>query len=156
MIRTSLILIILFIFACNNDHRIYEKNKTLSNRLWHTDSVKSFEFDIRETEKAYNFYLNIRNTTAYPYHNIYLTYYLKDSLDHVLMQELINRNLFHPQTGKPLGKSGLGDVFDHRINLKENFNFPEPGKYRLMVEQSMRLDSLPEIISVGARVEVAQ
>jgi gliding motility-associated lipoprotein GldH len=63
-------------------------------------------------------------------------------------------DLFDPITGAPLG-DGLGDIFDHRILAVSNQRFPENGLYRFKIQQFMRQDSLPLILSVGLRVEKA-
>jgi len=129
-----------------------EVNCELENRWWHKDSVKSFAIEIIESGN-HNIYFNIRNTEAYPYHNIFITYYLEDSLGRILETELLDNNLFNPQTGFPYGKSGIGDIFDHQFQLLNNYPLTGPSTYFLKIRQFMRLDSLPEILSVGIRVE---
>ena len=61
--------------------------------------------------------------------------------------------LFDAKTGKPLGKSGIGDLYDHRFILLNNYKFKNKGKYRIVFEQFMRMDTLPGIMAVGLRVE---
>ena len=64
----------------------------------------------------------------------------------------MNYNLFDPKTGEPFG-NGLGDVFDHQFLLLENYKFERPGPYNFKLQQYMRMDSLPEVLSAGIRVE---
>ena len=73
-------------------------------------------------------------------------------LGKALVSTLQNMDLFDPVSGKPLGE-GLGDIFDHRILALSNQQFPGKGLYRFKVQQFMRQDSLPLILSVGLRVE---
>ena len=61
--------------------------------------------------------------------------------------------LFDPKTGKPFGRSGLGDIYDHRLQFIKNFKFPYSGKFRMKFKQEMRKDSLDGILAVGLRVE---
>ena len=63
--------------------------------------------------------------------------------------------LFDAKTGKPSGKSGIGDLYDHRFLLLQNYQFPKPGKYKIVLEQFMRMDTLPGIVAIGIRVEKA-
>jgi len=141
------------LFACD-PNRIMEVNYEFEDRWWHKDSVKSFSIEIIESGN-HNIYFNIRNTEAYPYHNIFITYFLEDSLGRILETELVDNNLFNPKTGFPYGKSGIGDVFDHQFQILNNHHLAGPSTYTLKIHQFMRLDSLPEIVSIGIRVESA-
>jgi gliding motility-associated lipoprotein GldH len=150
---STTLLILILLTACDQP-RVYEQNIDIGNKIWVADSLLSFQFDPKDISKNYNLYFNIRNTAAYPFENIYVTYYLKDTLGNELKKKLINYNLFDPKTGKPFG-SGLGDVFDHQFLILENYKFERPGPYVFQLQQYMRRDSLPEIMSAGLRVEVA-
>lgn len=146
------LLLLLMLFACSDPLRVYEKNIDFSKKIWLVDSIAQFEFEITESNLTYNLYYNVRNSISYPYHNLYVRHTLEDSLGVVLASALQNMNLFDPLTGAPLG-DGLGDIFDHRILAISNHRFPENGLYRFKVQQFMRQDSLPLILSVGLRVE---
>lgn len=145
--------LLLGLWACDNS-RVYEENIEMENKTWVADSALNFEFQIDDPEQAYNLYYNLRNSASYPFQNIYVIYTLKDTLGHQLDSMLVNKNLFHPKTGKPYG-SGLGDIFDHKFQLLQNYRFDKAGAYRLKLQQFMRRDSLPEILAVGVRVEKA-
>ena len=73
----------------------------------------------------------------------------------MLKEELREYNFFDPKTGEPFG-SGLGDLFDHKIPLEENFQFQNSGEYTIELQQFMRMDTLPFVLSVGARVEFSE
>jgi gliding motility-associated lipoprotein GldH len=150
--RFILIISSLFLFISCDDQRIVEQNIDFKNKIWLADSLITLPFDITDTQKSYNIYFNLRNTISYPYENIYVTYYLKDTAEVELKKELISYNLFDPKTGKPYG-SGLGDIFDHQFLIFDNFKFSKPGPYILQVQQYMRMDSLTEVVSAGTRVE---
>lgn len=145
------VVIFTFLISCD-DARVYEENLDITNKIWIADSTKTFQFNIKDADMKYNLYFNLRNTVSYPYENIYVTYTLKDTLENQLKQELINFNLFDPKTGEPFG-SGLGDVFDHQLPILNNYKFDHTGPYVFQLQQYMRLDSLPEIISAGLRIE---
>ncbi len=150
------VLVILTIFCSSCDpNRIYEKNQDFIFKHWHKDSIASFQFEIQDPTADYNLYYNIRNTASYPYHNLYVTYYLEDSLSRTVISELDEMFLFNAKTGKSLGK-GIGDIFDHQIPVLEAYQFNAKGEYTFKVQQFMRMDSLPEILSIGLRVEKIQ
>jgi gliding motility-associated lipoprotein GldH len=145
------ILMVIIACACNSD-RIFEKNVKFPDRIWNKDSAAIFKFEITDINTDYRFYFNLRNTILYPYQNIYLTYSMEDTLGNVYDSDLTNINLFDSKTGKPYG-SGLGDIFDHQYLVIEDYQFNNPGTYLFRIKQYMRMDSLPEIMSVGLRIE---
>jgi gliding motility-associated lipoprotein GldH len=145
------LLLITALLACD-PARLYEKNQDLEGYQWYIDTIPAFKFSVKEANVPYNLYYNIRNASAYPYYNLYVTYYLSDSTGKVLTSRLQELTLMDPKTGKPLG-DGMGDIFDHRIQALGNYRFPYPGTYTFKVKQYMRKDPLPGIMSVGLRVE---
>ncbi|MGB3588456.1 MAG: gliding motility lipoprotein GldH [Tunicatimonas sp.] len=150
-----LALLLLLVLTRCDDNRVYEDNTDFDQTVWAADSLLSFRFQIDEPEQAYNIYWNVRNTIAYPFRNLYLTYYLEDTLGHTIKTELYEMNLFESRTGKPFG-SGLGDIFSHQVLALPNYKFDTAGMYQIRLQQYMRQDTLPEILSVGVRVEVAE
>lgn len=148
---TILIWVILICTACD-PNRVYEQNQDLESALWHADQPVSFEFAIANDSLLYNLHLNVRNGIAYPFHNLYVKYDLRDSTERSLKSELKEVFLSDPKTGKPYG-DGLGDLFDHRFPLLLNHKFDYTGMYKIEIQQFMRLDSIPMIVSVGLRVE---
>lgn len=139
--------------ACDPD-RVYEDYYTLEDNRWYIDTIPSFTFTIEDTTVAYNIYYNVRNAVSYPYHNLYLTYYLLDEQGSQISGRLQDVTLFDAQTGKPLG-DGLGDIFDHQILSIPSYKFKRKGKYTFKIKQYMRQDPLPDIMSIGIRVERA-
>lgn len=153
--RYFLYCVILIVLASCDESRIFEKNEDLENKVWISDSSISFQFEVPDIRERYNLYFNVRNTSAYPYENIYIKYQLSDTLNNVLKNELVNYNLFDPKTGEPFG-SGLGDVFDHQLLLLKDFKFERPGPFVFEMRQYMRMDSLPELLSAGMKVELVK
>jgi gliding motility-associated lipoprotein GldH len=49
----------------------------------------------------------------------------------------------------------VDDIYEHRIPIQQNAIFPKPGLYRFTFEQNMRQNPLPEMLSVGLRIEKA-
>ena len=146
-----LILTAFGLISCDPD-RIYEENLDLPDAEWRVPHIASFEFEIPDRNRKYDLYVNIRNSVSYEYHNIYFKYRLLRTGGDLVQEDLVSRNLFDPKTGQPLG-SGIGDIFDHRLPLLNDFSFEEPGIYQLELTQYMRRDTLRSILSVGVRVE---
>lgn len=156
--RTSVNLFILLTlgfvcWACDPD-RVYEKYNDIPENQWFIDSLQTYTFTIDDPALAYNLYYNVRNSISYPYYNLFVTYYLTDAKGKQLSSQLQELMLMDAKTGKPLG-DGVGDIFDHQISLLSNYKFPQKGSYTVKIKQYMRKDPLPEIMSIGIRVEKA-
>lgn len=155
--RKSLILCLLgtlLLYSCDGN-RVYEKNIDFEGRVWAEPAIQEFQFDIEDSGKQYDIYLNIRNSLLYPFQNLYTTIVLEDSLGNELSRTLKNSALFDETTGEPLGK-GLGDLFDHQIPVFNTYTFPEKGRYSIFVSQSMRMDTLNEVMAIGIRIETVE
>jgi gliding motility-associated lipoprotein GldH len=146
------IMIMLVLFGCD-EARVYEVNQDFDDQYWLVQQQPVFEFTIENEKEPYNLYCNLRNSVSYPYSRIFLNYTLKDSTGAVVKKELVNSFLFDKKTGQPQGVSGLGDIYDHQLNLFKNYSFEKPGKYSIQFEQFMRTDTLKGILAVGVRVE---
>jgi gliding motility-associated lipoprotein GldH len=148
-------LLVSFCIGCT-DNRVYEEYSDLENREWLVTNKPAFEFTIDDTAARYNVLGNIRNSVSYPYARLFLKFSLQDSTGRELYHDLASQYLFDAKTGKPFGKSGLGDIYDHQTSLLKNYDFGKPGKYKLVLEQYMRTDTLSGVLAVGVRIERAQ
>lgn len=145
--------IIMLVLCGCDETRVYEANQDFDEQYWLAQEQPVFEFTIENEKEPYNVYCNLRNSVSYPYSRIFLNYTLKDSTGAVLKKELVNSFLFDKKTGQPQGVSGLGDIYDHRLELLKNFSFEKTGKYSIQFEQFMRTDTLQGVLAVGLRVE---
>lgn len=144
----------LVMISCDSS-RVYEDYNDMEEAFWHMDSVQNFDFTIDDTSRSYNLIATFRNASSYPFYNLYFQYTLTDSLNNVMEQQLREVNFFDPKTGEPQG-SGLGDLYDHSFPLEEGYQFEQAGKYTIQLQQFMRMDTLPFVLSVGARVEFVE
>ncbi len=145
----------IFVTACD-DTRVYEQITDFDQRQWVVTEKPQFEFLIDQVNVKYNLYGDVRNSVSYPYSRFFFTYYLLDSTGKEVQKDMITEHLFDPKTGKPHGKSGVGDLYDHRFLLLKEYQFKNKGKYTMVFEQFMRMDTLPGILAVGLRVEKNQ
>jgi gliding motility-associated lipoprotein GldH len=145
---------ILVLTGCDQN-RVYHEYVDFNERYWLTSSKPEFTFKIEDAGTAYNIYCNIRNSTEYPFSRLFVNFSLADTAGHQLQQKLLNEFLFEAKSGKPLGKSGLGDLYDHEFLLLKNYKFNQGGAYKIQFEQYMRTDTLKGIVSVGLAIEKA-
>lgn len=154
--RSFFVVIVLLLLVSCDTSRVFEDQRDFKDRVWAARDTTEFDFGIQDTGLPYHVYLTVRNSVDYPYSRLFVRYNLRDSIGNLIRSDLATSYLFDLKTGEPHGRSGLGDLYDHRLMLLENFQFEQPGKYRLQLVQYMRMDSLPGIVAVGARVENAK
>jgi gliding motility-associated lipoprotein GldH len=147
-----LLSICIVLSACDNN-RVFEENNDFSDRYWILSEKPEFEFTIEHPADKYTVYGNIRNSVSYPYARLFFNYYLLDSTGAEIEKKLVTQFLFDGKSGKPFGNSGLGDIYDHRFPLLQNYQFKYRGRYKIKLEQQMRVDTLRGILAVGVRVE---
>lgn len=142
------------LFSCDSN-RVYETNKDFDG-FWPMRDTARFVYTIEDTTQNYNVLVNVRNTLDYETARLFMNYSLHDSSGNVMRKRLLEFFLFDKKTGEPFGESGLGDVYQHAFTVEPNMKFPYRGKYEVRLSHMMRVDSLPEVLSVGVRVEKAK
>lgn len=138
--------------ACDNA-RVYEKYFPVSEQEWKLNDKKTFAVEVNDTTQAYNLYINIRHTEAYPYSNLWVKLSMKDPAGKEQSQR-IGFTLAEPG-GRWLG-TGLGDIYDDRFPVMQKVQLPKAGTYQFIVQHDMRMDNVPGIMDVGIRLEKAK
>lgn len=147
--------VITMLIAGCDSNRVFEKNVEFKDRTWKIATPANFEFQITDAAKKYNLLMDVRNSIEYPYARLFVNYELSgDSTS--LFKELISVYLFDQKTGKPFGTSGIGDIYDHQFPILKNYTFRKAGTYQMSFQQFMRQDTIPGILAIGLRVEVAE
>jgi len=148
-ILLSLVLCILLSSSCDSN-RVYDNNLPIPDSEWTYANIVPFEVNITDTLSTYNVYVNIRHTNEYAYRNIwvkvYTTFPSGKQIDNLVDLPLANK------AGKWHG-TGSGDIISSQILIQPNAAMPDTGTYKFAIQQNMRIDSLPEILDVGLRVE---
>jgi len=139
----------LAMMSCNNPS-YYEHDEAIKNNIWCYEDAKAFEFEIKDSLLAFNFYINVRNTVDYEFANLY--FFIQSELpDGSFAQDTVECQLADYR-GKWLGE-GRGQLRDNSFILRKNMRFQKNGKYRFLLKQGMRRDSLKGISDVGIRLE---
>jgi len=151
-IRAVLVLVFLMLIlvvACDVK-RIIDENKSITDAAWFYKDKLSFDTNIKDINKTYNVFVNLRISSDYEYSNIFVILYQKDP------QKKESSERFEFALADPSGKwlgNGLGDVFDYQLMAKERVRFDHAGVYKFELEQNMRVDTLRYIKSAGIRIE---
>ncbi len=130
---------------------VFEKNTVIPNYEWKQNFVATGDFLITDTVSAYNMYLVLRHTDAYPYNNIWLHIGLQPPGDSMHVQKL-NLQLGNDANGWE--GAGMNDIWELRKLLHgEPRRFKQPGKYNFRIGHVMRDDPLLHVMSAGLRIE---
>jgi len=150
-----LVLLGLLFVSCDSN-RVFDTYKPLPNS-WHKDSIVSFKINPPDSIKPYNLFVNLRNTNAYKYSNLFLIVEMvfphgktiKDTLEYRMADP----------SGKLLG-TGYTDVKENKLWYKEAVVFNESGEYTVNIQHAMRehgkvngVTELEGVVDVGFRIE---
>ncbi len=147
VVLLALITFILFI-SCNSKN-IFTATEEIPDNSWSSYNKPVFTARISDTLQACNISITLRNTSEYPFRNIFFFVTttspkglsIKDTVEYKITDE----------SGRWLGK-GLGDIHDLTLPFKTNIQFPLPGSYHFRIEHGMRTDNLKGIMDVGIRI----
>lgn len=152
---TALLLTGLFASSCLQSN-VFEKNVALPGNRWKSDLKPAFSFHISDTSAHYLLYVTLRHTDAYHFSNIWLQVSTRMPGDTQTKPERVEIPLAQAD-GKWMGR-GMNEIWQHQMSLsgvQGYHRFPRKGIYTIQLEQIMRVDPLPEIMSVGIRIEKA-
>ena len=122
-------------------------------KYWLTTDTIRFRVPVKDSLAAYSISMEIRCSVDYQWSRFFSGYEIRDSIGHQLDSGLINALLFDPVTGIPKGKGGIGDLYENKVLVRDNFRFPHRGEFTILLWQMMRRDSLEGIANVGLRIE---
>jgi gliding motility-associated lipoprotein GldH len=137
-------------FSCRQID-VFEKNTSIPGHSWKGNFAAKGSFDIKDTTVLYNMYIVLRHTDAYTYENIWLNVGLQPPGDSMHYTRY-NVQLAKDATGWE-GK-GMDDIWEIRKLLETNGQaFKKSGTWNFSLQQIMRDDPLPHMMSAGLRVE---
>lgn len=140
----------LFLISCNRID-IYENHTAIPKYEWQHNFTAKGDFIIKDTIAAYSIYLVLRHTDAYPYNNIWLNIGLQPPGDSMRIQKV---NVILGNDASGWEGNGMNDIWELRKLLNgAPRRFKQPGKYSFSISQLMRDDPLPQIMSVGLRIQ---
>ena len=129
---------------------MFQQSHQLPNKNWEIGNTIKFDVEVSDTMSGYDFYIDLRTETSYPYANIYM--FVNTTFPSGKTARDTVECILADHTGRWLG-SGLGDIKDNHILFKDNVRFPNTGTYTFEFEQGMRIESLSSILDVGISLE---
>lgn len=151
-IMTVLTVCALLLYACNSSNLVFEKNTEIPERSWAYEFKPAFEAPVTDTVSRYNLYVNLRHTNNYAYSNMWVMIYT--TLPSGKKMERRTELPLADKEGKWYGKDS-GSIVNQQILIQPNAIMPEAGTYRFEFEQNMRVNPLPDVLSIGLSIEKA-
>lgn len=154
--RVLFSLIVVLALASCDSNRVFDKYKPVPN-TWNKENIISFDLNPNDSIQPFNLFVNLRNTNAYKFSNIFLI------VDMVNPNGKIQKDTLEYKMAEPSGKllgSGYTDIKENKLWYKEGFIFKEAGNYTVRIQQAMRergnvdgVVNLDGITDVGFRIE---
>lgn len=146
------LLLVVALSSCGPNY-LYEETKQLPATGWIYTDTLDFSFEVKDTNRLYNMYLNFDFDRAFGSQNVYLRLSTRFP-DGKRVQTIRTFNFFDDQ-GLPYGACS-GAKCQGRSVLQEKAFFNQQGRYTLTIEQYTRTDALPGISAVGVAVEATE
>ena len=137
---------VLFV-SCGKSNYIVNENTLIENEEWLANNQLPVYFSITDTQMVYKIGFNIRYTSDYPKQNMYIFLHTLFP-DGMRAHDTVSVNLFSPM-GEPFGKGKR--VKELQVDFSY-VKFPMAGNYTMNIEQAMRMDTLPGVVSMGLYV----
>ncbi len=141
--------------SCMDKNYVFDQNVEIPNAKWVASDKAILKLNVSDTVSQHNFYINVRNTEAYPYRNLYV--FVKTIFPNQKVKKDTVGIILADNTGKWLGSgSGFLSSSQHLSNTilyQYNKRFPIPGEYRFEIEQAMRTDTLVGIQNIGLKID---
>lgn len=148
-------LAVMFFTSCD-EHMVFEEYKSLPDE-WDRDSIVKFEVNNLDSIQPYDLFINLRNTNAYKFSNIFLISRINFPNGRVI-QDTLEYDMAHSD-GAWMGE-GIGESKTSKLWYKEHVRFSERGAYTVEIRQAMRkngkekgIKNLKGITEVGLRIE---
>jgi len=142
------LLISLGIISCTQG-KLYDETFTIQDAAWKSGHPVVFNVAVDDTSSSYRIYLTLRNTTDYPFSNLYVFITTATPYRPAYRDTLVF--ILASPEGVWLGK-GIGGLRYNSFLISRNIRFPGKGKISFRVEQAMRVDELTGIHDVGMQI----
>ena len=153
--RIVVVLLLIVLSSCDSK-AVFDEYKSVSTS-WNKEDVVQFKINAPDSIKPYNLFVNVRNTNAYKYNNLYLIVQMDfphgKTVTDTLEYKMTEKN------GEWLGQ-GLSAIKENKLWYKDGVVFNEDGTYTVSIQQAMRgsgevngVVSLEGITDVGFRIE---
>lgn len=136
-------IILLGASSCSED--FYAERYSFENAIWKVGEKVPFDFQTKESNRLYDFFVEIETSTDYPYSNMYLFSTFTDSRKKSFTDTILIP--IADPTGKWLGEGVFSKKI--RVPIKEKVLIKKPSSYTLTFQHGMREKELTGVESIG-------
>lgn len=148
--KTGLVILSIALLLVGCTDVMFQQSEQIPNKNWEQGRNISFDVEVLDTMKSFDFYIDLRTESTYSYANIFM--FVNTTFPSGKTARDTVECILADKTGRWLG-TGLGDIKDNHILFKENIRFPNAGTYTFEFEQGMREDQLAGILDLGISIE---
>jgi len=112
---------------------------------WHKDSVLHYPVNIDDSISPYEILIVVRNTTEYPYQNLWL--FVDEYEEDVCIHRDTIEAMLADEYGRWLGKGSRR--YELPLLYSGSHRFTRTGNHTFTIQQGMRVDCLTGITEVG-------
>ena len=152
--RVHILVILAAMLAAACDGSLfYSDNHSVPVEGWPASKHVDFIVDAPDTTQVYNFLVELRNSTDYPYSNA--IFFIRTVFpDGSMAQDTLECPLADP-SGQWYGKR-TGRYVESRYYFRRNARFPLEGRYRFEVSHAMRDTAITGLKDIGLRIEYSK
>lgn len=131
----------------------YNENRNVDEHGWNPADSVSFDVEVTDTNRIFDFLVEIRNTTEYAYSNTFL--FINTTFpDGSMARDTMEYPLADP-SGAWYGKRS-GRYVDTRYYFRRNARFPMTGTYHFAITNGMRDEAVSGLKDIGFRIEYSK
>ncbi|MFT5858258.1 MAG: gliding motility-associated lipoprotein GldH [Flavobacteriaceae bacterium] len=152
LLRNSLFLALgLLLFSCG-EVPLFEEVYSFEEREWGQDVKPSYEVEIDDIDKSYDFTLSLRTSTDYAYSNLWV--FMKTiTPDGATAREPFEIQVTNDD-GSWVGEKS-GSVVTTKLYFKER-KLPMKGKYKFIIEQGITQSKIGDVHDLTFQVDEAK
>lgn len=136
-----------------NSKVFYAEYADVDEQGWALADSVVFDVEVTDTNRMYDFLLEVRNNISYPYSNAFFfinTTFPDGSVAHDTL-ECPLADLSGQWYGKRAGR-----YVDSRYYFRKNARFPLSGNYRFAITHGLRDSSVVGLCDIGFRIEYSK
>ncbi len=150
IVLAAFIFCLFFIISCNNKNYIYEESEEIIEGKWLYKDTLNYTFQITDTTKIYNIYLELAHSTDYTYQNLYLKLHTQFPTGKRIEQQVSFE--LADKYGQWYGDCGNSSC-SLLVPSQKGAYFNTLGKHTITIEQFMRKDPIEGIKKISVRIE---
>ncbi len=150
MIATSVLACLFAIISCNDKNYIYDESQEILATKWAYQDTLNYTFQISDTTKIYNIYLELDHSTDYAYQNLYLKMHTQFPSGKRISQQVSFE--LADKYGQWYGDCG-SNACTLLVPSQKGAYFNAIGKHTITIEQFMRKNPIEGIKGLSVRIE---